>query len=684
MVTSNYNPALVALSLGIAIIASFTALGLARRVATSTGATARAWLAAGAFSMGTGIWTMHFVGMLALDADMTLQYDPWITLASLIVGIAASAFALYIAARCDENLRKLTLAAVALGLGIAGMHYTGMAAMIMPARLDYDLGIVALSIVIAIAAAMAALWISARLATTERAGLWRFKLGAAVLMGLAICGMHYMGMAAASYVPDPVHAGTPAAASDALIPEPLMAAGVAAAALLILLATQATLFFDYKLNSHERLGEKLQALLAERTSTLERQTAYLRASTDQLLREVEENRRLSVIVEQATTAISVTNAQGRIEYVNPQFEREFGYSLGELRGKTAVEMGWSRSQPAVHDEILATALRGETWSGHVRSMSRDGKIIDHDVVVSPILSAERDVTHYVEIRRDVTERLRLEQQLRQAQKLEAIGQLAAGIAHEINTPSQYVGDNTRFLQDAFGELGALVDGVRRLACAAAPVESGVLRSLLDRADAAYLMTEIPRAIEQSLEGIGRVTRIVRAMKEFSHPAQDKALVDINRAIESTITVATNEWKYVADVELDLDKNLPQISCMPGDFNQVILNMIVNAAHAIADANGGSTRRGTITVATRLAGDSVEVRITDTGTGIPDEIKERIFDPFFTTKSVGQGTGQGLSIAHTVIVEKHGGSISVESKPGEGACFIVRLPLEGPAKSSVAA
>jgi signal transduction histidine kinase len=156
---------------------------------------------------------------------------------------------------------------------------------------------------------------------------------------------------------------------------------------------------------------------------------------------------------------------------------------------------------------------------------------------------------------------------------------------------------------------------------------------------------------------------------------DKTLIDINRAIESTVTVATNEWKYVADVELDLDPELPKVLCMPSDLNQVVLNMIVNAAHAISAAKRDSGGRGKIQLQTRAFGNEVEIRITDDGTGIPKEINERIFDPFFTTKPVGKGTGQGLSIARTVIVERHGGQILVESSPGEGSCFIIRLPVE---------
>jgi two-component system NtrC family sensor kinase len=280
---------------------------------------------------------------------------------------------------------------------------------------------------------------------------------------------------------------------------------------------------------------------------------------------------------------------------------------------------------------------------------------------------------------EIDERNRMEVQLRHAQKLESIGQLAAGIAHEINTPTQYIGDNTHFLQDAFGELGGVIAAVRALGGSAAappaPDRLAELRAAADRADLGYLQEEIPKAIQQSLEGVGRVAKIVRAMKEFSHPGSaEKTPVDLNRAIESTLTVATNEWKYVARLETDFAPALPPVPLLPGEFNQVVLNLVVNAAHAIAEAAGPRGEKGVITVATRRDGDWAEVHVGDTGTGIPEHVRGRIFEPFFTTKGVGKGSGQGLAIARSVVVDKHGGTIAFETTPGRGTTFVVRLPL----------
>lgn len=292
------------------------------------------------------------------------------------------------------------------------------------------------------------------------------------------------------------------------------------------------------------------------------------------------------------------------------------------------------------------------------------------------------LTHLnTQLRAEIIERERMQHELAGAQKLEAIGHLAAGIAHEINTPAQYVGDNTRFLRDAFGDLDALLVQYDRLLQAArqntvtdklvAEVEAK-----LDDVDIDYLREETPNAIEQSLEGIERVTEIVRAMKDFSHPGTgEKQAVDLNRAIHSTLTVSRNEWKYVAEVVTDLDPALRPVPCLAGDINQVILNLVVNAAHAIGEAiRDRADRKGTITVRTRQEGNWAVIRIEDTGTGIPENIRENVFDHFFTTKDVGQGTGQGLSIAHSIVVQKHGGTIGFETEEGEGTTFIVRLPL----------
>jgi signal transduction histidine kinase len=276
---------------------------------------------------------------------------------------------------------------------------------------------------------------------------------------------------------------------------------------------------------------------------------------------------------------------------------------------------------------------------------------------------------------DVTEQRALQGQLDQAQRLESVGRLAAGIAHEINTPIQFVGDNTRFLQDAFARFEKMIQAYRRYVDGAG--DAALLadtRRAEEEADIGYLSEEVPKALEQTLDGVGRVATIVRAMKDFAHPDQgEKVPTDLNHALLSTLTVARNELKYVADVETDLG-DLPSVPCYVGQLNQAFLNILVNAAHAIADVVGDTGEHGRIRVQTRREADGVLIAIADTGGGIPEHVRDRVFDPFFTTKDVGRGTGQGLAIARNVIVERHGGSLSFETEMARGTTFFIHLPL----------
>ncbi len=295
-----------------------------------------------------------------------------------------------------------------------------------------------------------------------------------------------------------------------------------------------------------------------------------------------------------------------------------------------------------------------------------------------------------ERRRAEAEEKSLQLQLVESQKLESIGRLAAGIAHEINTPAQYVGDNIEFLEQAFNDLEDVLKKYGELHATAEagqvpPALLAELREAVSQADLEFLQGEIPRAIQQSREGIERVTSIVRAMKEFSHPGtEEKTPVDLNRAIESTVAVARNEWKYVADVELDLDADLPPVPCLPGELNQTVLNIVVNAAQAIGEFAGETPgEKGTISIRTRHEDECVEITIRDTGPGMPEDVRSKIFEPFFTTKEVGKGTGQGLAIARSVVVDKHGGTLECESEPRQGTTFRIRLPLDEPSETAAA-
>ncbi len=422
---------------------------------------------------------------------------------------------------------------------------------------------------------------------------------------------------------------------------------------------------DVRKNAEQSLQKKREEL-SLLNSQLDRE---VRARTSDLHREIEAISKLSAAMEHAAESIAIMNNKMVIEYINPSFEKHSGYRKEELLGRTPMAVEWSRSDHSVQQDILSTIGKGEIWSGIVNHEAKNGEVRYEEITISPIKNQADIITHYVEVKRDITERLALEAQLQNTQKLESIGQLAAGIAHEINTPTQYIGNNTCFLKEAFTELTQLIGQLNSL-----PDKnvSDAVQQLLEEADVEYLQEEVPIAIAQCLEGIERVSKIVHAMKNFSNQTKDKTAVDLNQAIQSTITVATNEWKYTADLVTDFDPDMPPIYCEPGEINQVVLNMIVNAAHAINDAR--HENKGLIEVATHYREGLAEIHIVDNGTGMSQSVKEQIFDPFFTTKEVGKGTGQGLSIAHSVIVKNHGGSITLDTQPGKGSHFIIRLPI----------
>jgi signal transduction histidine kinase len=294
------------------------------------------------------------------------------------------------------------------------------------------------------------------------------------------------------------------------------------------------------------------------------------------------------------------------------------------------------------------------------------------------------------LKNEIEVRERVEQDLRQAQKLEAVGRLAAGVAHEINTPVQFVGDSIHFLRDATNDLMGVVERLRTVEQAvmsgAPALEAAILaRAAEEAADLPYIVENVPKAFDRAVDGLSRVTTIVRSMKEFAHPdRKEMAPVDLNRALLATLAIARNEYKYVAELETDFEE-LPAVTCRIGELNQALLNMIVNAAHAISDVVKGTNERGRLVIKTWREDDDALIAIRDTGSGIPDAIRDRVFDPFFTTKPVGQGTGQGLAIARAVIVEKHRGQLSFMSEPGNGTTFLIRLPIGGaPGATSLAA
>jgi PAS domain S-box-containing protein len=422
-------------------------------------------------------------------------------------------------------------------------------------------------------------------------------------------------------------------------------------------------------NSQHRYRIQLRARLANATAGDARQKSYW-----------EQFRSL-------TAPLLVSTPAGDIVAANTAFVEMLGYTTeAEIKQLGAAQL---YTDPRERESRVRPLLlqNGSLRNVEFRFKRKDGTSITVLTSLRSVESPEQGTlfegvfTDVTELRNALEKTRQLESQLLMAQKLEAIGQLASGIAHEINTPIQFVGDNTHFLRDAFTDLSAILTEHR------AAIQAGVDRSApqeilpaLDAIDTkghlARLMLEIPQALTETFDGIERVAETVRAMKEFAHPDDgEMAAVDINQTIQTTLVVARNEYKHIADIVTDFG-DLPEVYCRKGEINKVVLNLVVNAAHAMDGAGNGrggkSGKRGTITLTTREAGEDVVITVADTGCGIPPAVLTRIFDPFFTTKPLGKGTGQGLAIARSIIRD-HGGRLEVASTVGKGTAFTITLP-----------
>ncbi|MHA6863705.1 histidine kinase [Ralstonia pseudosolanacearum] len=569
-----YNVPLVSLSLVIATLASYTALDLAGLISVLENPKLRhAWLAAGAAAMGIGIWSMHFVGMLAFSLPIPLGYDFHITAASLAIAILISYFALRVVTRARLTLTRLMAGGTLMGFGIVGMHYTGMAAMRMQPGIRYDPALFIGSVVIAIVASGAALSIAHALSAAGRRHLVIKRIAAAAIMGGAITGMHYTGMAAAHFAPDAICGAANSINSQWL------ATTIAMFTLGILTMTLMVSRFDARATVLREMADTLEAQVRDRTRKLEgtlreyeRTTDMLELTRRKMEQEIEERKQ----------------AQGRLE-LEKEEQRRLIHQLEEA---------------------------------HV--------------------------------------------QLLQSEKLASIGQLAAGVAHEINNPISFVNANLNMLKAWVRNLLQVISAYEQTAGRLDAKTCADLAAARQSADLDYVRGDILMLIDESIDGALRVRRIVQDLRDFSRPGSEEwEFADLHAGLESTLNVVHNEIKYKAKV-VRAYSELPLVECIPSQLNQVFMNLLVNAAQAIPE-------QGVITIRTGCGNDWVSVEISDDGIGMSPEVVGRIFDPFFTTKSVGQGTGLGLSVSHS-IVQRHQGRIDVVTRPGQGTTFAIALPV----------
>ena len=439
-----------------------------------------------------------------------------------------------------------------------------------------------------------------------------------------------------------------------------------------------------------RDGKRHVAVLARSGSGPDRPVmdVYLTDVTEQELqarRATEAENNLREIYDNVPVMMLSLDVTMRIVETNRMFLDSVGRRGDELIGRSLARLLAPGADRAELARSVARLQRGEVVREvPIELLHADGRTMEALYTASPHVDASGMVVGINAMLLDVTsrnqtqrERDELQAQLQLSRKLDSIGELAAGIAHEINTPAQYVGDNLSFLSEGFGDVDTLLAEVESATQGTQGNDTlDKLAAATVEADVEYLREEIPSSLRQAQEGIGKIREIVLALKDFSHPGSGvPEPADINRIVESTVTVARNEWKYVADLELDLDADLPPVYCLPSTLGQVVLNIVVNAAHAIGDAD--STSRGQIHVTTRqLDEHNVAIVIADNGPGVPEKIRDKVFDPFFTTKEVGRGTGQGLAISRRVIVEQHAGQLLIEDTPGGGATFRIVLPIRG--------
>lgn len=435
---------------------------------------------------------------------------------------------------------------------------------------------------------------------------------------------------------------------------------------------------DYRLR-HSR--DELEKLIENRTAELVQVNLDLKheITEHELGRKAlsEAYNEIHLIISSISSIMIGVDNKGMVTLWNDVASKLLSLSSDDVVGLDffALPINWNRDKIAQEAAECVKSNKNIRMADILLRHQTDGiRILG--ITLTPLFLKDKEHPGFLLIGADITERRLLEDQVGRSNKLEAIGQLAAGVAHEINTPTQLVGSNLRFLGQQLDTILGWLDKLHQQKDAAkteSKIPSLIMGSEKDvtLAQLEYFKQEAPKAIEQSLEGIDRISHIVTAMRFFTHPgSENKEIADLNQIIQNAISLSRNEWKIIAEIKTDLDPNLPGVECLPIELSQVVLNIIINAIHAIQDSG---EEKGQIVIVSRQAGELIEVSITDNGTGIPKEIQSKIFDPFFTTKDIGRGTGQGLAIAYTVIVKKHGGTLEFESETGKGTTFIISLP-----------
>jgi PAS domain S-box-containing protein len=615
----SYNYALVALSVLIAMFASYAALDLAGRVTAAGGWTRAVWLLGGAGAMGTGIWSMHYIGMLAFILPIPVAYHWPTVLVSLLAAILASAVALYVVSRQQMGAFRAVAGSVLMGAGIASMHYIGMAAMRLPAICQFNSFLVVLSVVFAVSISLAALWITFHF-RDEKTGIGWEKLAGAVVMGAAIPIMHYTGMAAARFTPS----GMPADMSHAVSISTLGTAGIAAVTFIVLVLALLTSSLD------RRFAAQTLELQEEK---LQRSEAYLA-----------EAQRLT-----HTGSWAWRVAGKDAVHLSEEWYRIYGFD--PENGPPALEVRLQRIHPedrARWQGVLDRAIAEKSdYEVEFRILLPDGSVKHLHTIGHPVLNASGDLAQFVGSSTDITQRKLAEEALRQAQgdlahvsRMTTVGELTASLAHEVNQP-----------------------------IAAAVIDANTCLRWLTRDQPD--LEEAREAASRMARDATRAADIVRRIRLlFKKVSPQRELVDVNEVIREMIVLLRSEaTRYAICVRAELASDLPQVMGDRVQLQQVLMNLLLNGMDAMKDVD---TTRELIINSQPAKNEQVIVSVSDTGVGLPPQQAEQIFNAFFTTKPYG--TGMGLRISRSII-ESHGGRLWAANNSPHGASFCFTLPTK---------
>lgn len=702
----SYDAPLVVLSVAIAVLASYVVLELAERVTTSQGISRLGWLAGGTVVMGTGIWAMHFIGMLAYKVAIPVQYNTWIVLGSVLPAIFASAFALFLVSRPKVTLLRLLGGSVLMGLGIAAMHYSGMLAMQIPGTaLHYNWLTVGVSVAIAIAAAFVALSITFRMrGETNTFRGWQ-RVGGAVLMGSAVPMMHYMGMAAVTIAavdaPTSLH---PVATKDSF----LLAIAVGFGTLIIISLTLLISFLDRRL-----VAKILDAQILQ--------------DSQDTLQNILHGVRVGVLVIGPNLEIQLANhaVLELLGLTEQELQDSWQNCLAAHNNTTHLDQ-YLPNLETIHSVLAAIATQPSLQNAVIECVhpkqhckrwllvnavpecslsGKEQKIICTFSDVTDLKQAERALqaseaenralaelaeAKSQELSQTLAELQQAQSQIVHQEKMSSLGQMVAGVAHEINNPVTFIYSNLTHADQYLQELLHLVRLFRNNPQAI----TADIQYTIEAIDLDFILEDLPKLFRSMQLGADRIREIVSSLRTFSRldEAAVKA-VDLHEGIDSTLMILGHRLKALPDrpaIQVIKDYNhLPLTECYAGQLNQVFMNVLSNAVDALEDGlkhprhhqNGASHGEPApqIRIHTEFlpAKSCIQIRIADNGPGILEATRQKIFDPFYTTKPVGKGTGLGLFISYQIVVERHNGSFQCLSQPGQGTEFAIEIPVHHP-------